>query len=313
MLPLKRRLEIPRKPPVSQTPLPFPLWARPGRSATGPADPASASFQAGAGLALVGLALSAGGPAAGVWLDRLALSAAASSLATAGRLEDEAQIRDARQLTRPGDDPGPPGRIYAFWRRLAGRPPSIDPADIIAAATLAGVRADPAFERVAEAAGAALASPAPALAAAADAAAACLELRPDFPALAPWTADAVLALRLRWPVAVPLLATGLGRSWTRLADPAECARAYARVAAEACDRQREIARRAETLLRVAGKLRAKGAPAVVAALCAADALTPARLPGGLSDRAGRRLFERLVRLGAVRELSGRDTFRIYGL
>ena len=52
---------------------------------------------------------------------------------------------------------------------------------------------------------------------------------------------------------------------------------------------------------------------MVAALCGTDALTPARLPGGLSDRAGRRLFERLVRLGAVRELSGRDTFRIYGI
>ena len=123
----------------------------------------------------------------------------------------------------------------------------------------------------------------------------------------------MLALRLRWPVAVPLLATGLDRRWARLTDPTECARGYARAAAEACDRQREIARRAETLLRVAGKLRAKGAPAVVAALCGTDALTPARLPGGLSDRAGRRLFERLVRLGAVRELSGRDTFRIYGI
>jgi hypothetical protein len=90
-------------------------------------------------------------------------------------------------------------------------------------------------------------------------------------------------------------------------------RAYARAAADACDRQRAIARRAETLLRLAGRLRAKGAPAVVAALCETDALTPARLPGGLSDRAGRRLFDRLVRLGAVRELSGRDTFRIYGI
>ena len=304
---------MPGIPSLSQTPLPFPLWARPGRSAAGPDDPASASFQAGAGLALIGLVLSTGGPATGVWLDRLALSAAASSLAAAGRLEDESQIRDARQLTRPGDDPGPPGRIYALWRRLANHPPSVDPGDFAAAATLAGVRADPALERAAEAASAALASPAPALAAAADAAAACLELRPDFPALAPWTADAVLALRLRWPVAVPLLATGLDRRWARLTDPTECARGYARAAAEACDRQREIARRAETLLRIAGKLRAKGAPAVVAALCGTDALTPARLPGGLSDRAGRRLFERLVRLGAVRELSGRDTFRIYGI
>ena len=61
---------------------------------------------------------------------------------------------------------------------------------------------------------------------------------------------------------------------------------------------------------------ARTAPArVVDMLLADDAVTPAAAASraGLSDRAARRLFDRLVALGAVRELSGRDAFRIYGL
>jgi len=44
-----------------------------------------------------------------------------------------------------------------------------------------------------------------------------------------------------------------------------------------------------------------------------DAVSAAAPIAGLSDRARRRLFERLMRLGALRELSGRATFRLYGL
>ena len=61
------------------------------------------------------------------------------------------------------------------------------------------------------------------------------------------------------------------------------------------------------------KLRAKGARRVVELLLADDAAPARAASGGLSDRAARRLFDRLVELGAVRELSGRPTFRLYGL
>jgi hypothetical protein len=48
-------------------------------------------------------------------------------------------------------------------------------------------------------------------------------------------------------------------------------------------------------------------------LLADDAVSAAAPLPGLSDRSRRRLFERLVRLSAARELTGRATFRLYGL
>jgi hypothetical protein len=68
---------------------------------------------------------------------------------------------------------------------------------------------------------------------------------------------------------------------------------------------------------VAPKLRAKGAARSVDLFLSRDALAPAALvremPDSLSDRAARRLCERLVALGALRELTGRDSFRLYGI
>jgi Protein of unknown function (DUF1403) len=45
-----------------------------------------------------------------------------------------------------------------------------------------------------------------------------------------------------------------------------------------------------------------------------DSLSASSQIGGqISERGARRLFDRLVALGAVRELTGRATFRLYGL
>jgi hypothetical protein len=50
-------------------------------------------------------------------------------------------------------------------------------------------------------------------------------------------------------------------------------------------------------------------------LLADDAVSPATAAKAarLSDRASRRLFDRLIELGVARELSGRPSFRLYGL
>ena len=88
---------------------------------------------------------------------------------------------------------------------------------------------------------------------------------------------------------------------------------YARAAARACDLSAELGRRAQRLAEVAPKLRAKGAGSALQALLDEDCLSAATPITGLSERGARRLFERLVALVAIRELTGRKTFRLYGL
>jgi hypothetical protein len=73
----------------------------------------------------------------------------------------------------------------------------------------------------------------------------------------------------------------------------------------------DLARRTARLKAVAPKLRAKEAGGAVALFLMRDAVAPSALP--LPNRAARRLCDRLVELGAVRELTGRDTFRLYGV
>jgi hypothetical protein len=134
-------------------------------------------------------------------------------------------------------------------------------------------------------------------------------------------ADVVLAHRLKWPMAVPLIAGQVRRAELRAAAkpggrdaawPTACARAYAGAAAYATDLYADLARRAARLAAVAPQLRGKDADRMVAILLMEDAQAAAR-GKTTSDRSSRRLFERLVALGAARELTGRPTFRLYGL
>jgi hypothetical protein len=89
--------------------------------------------------------------------------------------------------------------------------------------------------------------------------------------------------------------------------------AYATAAAEACDLAVDLAQRAARLTAVAPKLRAKGASDVLKLLLSDDAVAASWSSAKLSARGARRLFDRLGELGVVRELSGRATFRLYGL
>ncbi len=142
-----------------------------------------------------------------------------------------------------------------------------------------------------------------------------------------WLADVALAQKLGWQAPVPLLATVIAhpvlrrepngrrprpgdREWSNA-----LASAYALAAREAVDLAVDLSRRAEKLFDAAPKLRAKGAERVIKMLLADDCVGPASAAkyAKLSDRSSRRLFDRLVELGAARELTGRSSFRLYGL
>ena len=93
-----------------------PAWARPGGSFRENSD-ADALFFAGAALAALDSVAKSDPPWAGVWRRRLALkSAAAVAQNLLNRREDEAALRDAVALARPGQALGPAGRVYAAFR-----------------------------------------------------------------------------------------------------------------------------------------------------------------------------------------------------
>lgn len=260
-------------------------------------------------------------PLGALWRQRLALSSASIIARASGRTEDDAVLRDHWYLRRDHEDPGPAGRLLKAWRDL-GEPAALRATDWpLHLPALLEIGADDAFKEAIAVATNHLKAKGSAIGAAAAVAATSLRLRPDSWLLALWLADAVLAHRLNWPAPVPLLAAHLKGVDLRAATApdvdvarwaATCALAYVRGAAAAFDLYADLARRAARLIVVAPKLRGKDADMMVAALVSEDAL-PAKPGKVASDRSSRRLFDRLVELGGVRELTGRPTFRLYGL
>jgi hypothetical protein len=235
--------------------------------------------------------------------DRLALRAAEACVAFSGRPERAGELRDAVHLLRPGDLPGPAGETYLSWRRSAERPVSIK----ALGRALAGLEPGQIATWLDAGQGAPVGRAAMVLEAV-------LREAPRADVAGLILADAALAQALGWDHLVPLLASGLKRADLRKQGDdlrLACHRALVSSAVEAVRLSTELARRAAHLKAVAPKLRAKGAGDAVEMFLTHDALAPSALP--LPDRAARRLCDRLVDLGAVRELTGRDTFRLYGV
>src|SRR5271169_4911736 len=109
-----------RSEPVPFEPPRAPAWARLSGSFGGHSE-AEALFFAGAALSALDSGFRSDPPWAGVWRRRLALkSATAVAQNLLNRREDEAALRDAVALAKPGQELGPAGRVYAAFRTLCG-------------------------------------------------------------------------------------------------------------------------------------------------------------------------------------------------
>ena len=279
----------------------IPSWGTVGQART----PEDLAFSSGAALARLEVTLQAPGVPQALLRARLALSAATISVGLSGRSDGAGALRDAVHLRHPGDPPGPAGEVCLNWHRAVARPIS---GETMQAVLPAQDRADIARWRAAG-------QGAPVSCAAAVLEAVLAEA-PRAEAGALILAEAALAQSLGWARITPVLAPGLRpRDLRRTGEDLRlaCHRAIITGAGEALRLASDLSRRAERLRAAAPKLRAKGAGAAVEMILTVDAMTPGALNALRSDRAARRFCDRLVALGVLRELTGRDSFRLYGL
>ena len=277
----------------------MPAWVTSARAET----LEDVAFLSGAALSHLHVVLSRDDVPHALLRERLALRAAEACVAFSGRPERAADLRDAVHLLRPGDLPGPAGETYFAWRRAVERPVSIKALD----------RALPTLEPGQIAMWLDAGQGAPVSRAARVLEAVLNEVpRAEVPGLV--LADAALAQALGWDHLLPLLAAGLKRADLRKRGEdlrLACHRALISSAIEAVGQAADLTRRTAHLKAVTPKLRAKGAGNAVEMFLTRDVVAPTALP--LPDRAARRLCDRLVDLGTIRELTGRETFRLYGL
>lgn len=290
----------PMSPGDPETIAPLPGWITSGRGES----PWDVAFLSGAALGHLHLVAKLEGLPQALWRDRLALLAAEGCVAMTGRREGQGALRDAAHLTRAGDHPGPAGAILRQWSGAAARPISVGHLGKV----LEGVASD----QIALCLDAAGGNP---VARAAAVIEAVLADAPRAEVAALILADATLSTALGWSHLLPLMSLALKPRDLRLKEEElqlACHRAAVAGAGQAVPLAAGLARAAARLRAAAPKLRARGAGRAVEMFLAHDALAPGALDF-MSDRAARRLCDRLVELGVVRELTGRETFRLYGV
>lgn len=262
----------------------LPAWVTFGRGET----LGDVAFRSGAALAHLSSILQGQTIPLAVLRERLALNAAEAAVIRSGRPERAADLRDAVHLLRPSEQPGPAGAVLVAWQAAVAQ--RVTKKKVVSGTPIAAAAV--ALEAVRAAAP-----------------------RDDVGALI--AADQVLSSALGFSHTLPLLGPGLDRAALRIEGEElhrACHRAVVSSVEEALRLARALARRAAQLRALAPKLRAKGSARALEMFLTRDALAPSlALTPFMSDRAARRLCDRLVDLGAVRELTGRETFRLYGL
>lgn len=265
-------------------------------------------------------------PITGLLADRAGLLAAAKLLARAGRPESLADLRDLRLM---GDPAGPAAPSLSAWTWLSGLPWEEDaatrfrprrdeeedtaPADrrhhssLQALARQLGLQDAGAADDLAAAAGAAAALPCPLAAAGA-----IIDAGTGMPLTVQLLAtDYAVGRCLGWPL--PIYSLGLSRRELPDPSPHAAARVLLAGTSELATLLRPLSTRAAELVATTRSIRTIQRDQVLTRIFSQDMVWPAGLVDLLPLRHSRRLLQRLVELGPLRELSGRPSYRIYGL
>ena len=238
-----------------------------------------------------------------------------------------ADIRDAYYLTPPGDDGirhrGPDGEVLDYWRNTVHL--RLGHADWMRAiADTIHERFEDAVETWLKTAVDRSRSEGP-LAAATRIMRDVLEADDRAERVACLLSDVVLARFFGWEHPLPLTALHLSKSNLRdlkegTGEPA-VHRAIMQSAQKTYRLATTLAARAEALRAITPKLRTRGSEDAVALFLREDAVAPSSMLAptirgtttSMTARAARRFCDRLVELGVARELTGRSTFRLYGI
>ena len=254
--------------------------------------------------------------------NKLALTAATATSKLEGRLAKVENIRDAYHLTPHGEARGPDGDLLAYWReaarhRLTGRDWH---------AGLVGSEFETVFARWLQSAVARSQTHGP-MAGCVAVMRSVLQADDRAERVACLMSDIVLARFLNWPSVLPISSQYLTKAMLRdlLGDGQGADLVVQQRLLQSIEETirlaRDLAQRAVILEAVAPKLRAKGSDAAVTVFLSEDAVAPSTMLSPMiegtaipmTDRAARRFCDRLVELGVACELTGRSTFRLYGI